>query len=157
MKEVAINNTTTTWIVDYLTNRPQFVRLKGCVSEKVVSSTEAPQTTVLSTRQTYTMQHYTTQSAVISRWLQFSAVSEMDKRPSTGNKLITLWCGNNQLVLNTNKTNEMTGILGELRMSKHCIHPRRRGGGGWEMQIPRSLPGEQTEASFKKEHNRLLR
>ena len=34
--------------IDHLTNRPQFVRLKGCVSERVVSSTGAPQLTVSS-------------------------------------------------------------------------------------------------------------
>ena len=37
-----------TWITDYLTERPQYVRLKGCISDTVVSSTGAPQGTVLS-------------------------------------------------------------------------------------------------------------
>ncbi len=36
------------WIVDYLTGRPQFVRLRHCVSDRVVSNTGAPQGTVLS-------------------------------------------------------------------------------------------------------------
>ena len=36
------------WIVDYLTGRPQYVRLQNCVSDKVVSNTGAPQGTVLS-------------------------------------------------------------------------------------------------------------
>ena len=36
------------WIVDYLTGRPQYVRLQNCVSDRVVSNTRAPQGTVLS-------------------------------------------------------------------------------------------------------------
>src|SRR4029434_10799026 len=37
----------TSWITDYLTGRPQFVRLGSCASDIVVSSTGAPQGTVL--------------------------------------------------------------------------------------------------------------
>ncbi|KAL6473956.1 hypothetical protein MHYP_G00175170 [Metynnis hypsauchen] len=36
------------WIVDYLTGRPQYVRLQHCVSDRVVSNTGVPQGTVLS-------------------------------------------------------------------------------------------------------------
>ena len=35
------------WITDYLTYRPQFVRLRGCTSDMVTSSTGAPQGTLL--------------------------------------------------------------------------------------------------------------
>ncbi|XP_036395492.1 upstream-binding protein 1-like [Megalops cyprinoides] len=38
----------TTWTTDYLTNRPQFVRLHDCVSDVVTCSTGAPQGMVLS-------------------------------------------------------------------------------------------------------------
>ncbi|TWW68203.1 hypothetical protein D4764_19G0000010, partial [Takifugu flavidus] len=36
------------WIEDYLTGRPQFVRLQSCVSDPLMSNTGAPQGTVLS-------------------------------------------------------------------------------------------------------------
>ncbi|TWW54783.1 hypothetical protein D4764_0220080 [Takifugu flavidus] len=36
------------WIEDYLTGRPQFVRLRSCVSDPLMSNTGAPQGTVLS-------------------------------------------------------------------------------------------------------------
>ncbi|KAI4898474.1 hypothetical protein NFI96_008605, partial [Prochilodus magdalenae] len=42
------NSPLVSWITDYLTGRPQYVRLKDCTSETVVSSTGAPQGTVLS-------------------------------------------------------------------------------------------------------------
>ncbi|KAI4884278.1 hypothetical protein NFI96_003576 [Prochilodus magdalenae] len=37
-----------TWITDYLTGRPQHVRFRDCSSDMVISSTGAPQGTVLS-------------------------------------------------------------------------------------------------------------
>ncbi|KAI3357770.1 hypothetical protein L3Q82_015528, partial [Scortum barcoo] len=37
------------WVTNYLTDRPQFVRLQDCVSDVVVCSTGAPQGTVLNT------------------------------------------------------------------------------------------------------------
>lgn len=48
LQKTQVKPSTITWINDYLTNRPQFVRLKDCVSNQVVSSTGAPQGTVLS-------------------------------------------------------------------------------------------------------------
>ena len=36
------------WIMDYLTGRPQYMRLRGRMSNRVVSNTGAPQGTVLS-------------------------------------------------------------------------------------------------------------
>ncbi|TWW60827.1 hypothetical protein D4764_05G0009170 [Takifugu flavidus] len=36
------------WIEDYLTSRPQFVRLRSCVCDPLMSNTGAPQGTVLS-------------------------------------------------------------------------------------------------------------
>jgi len=91
-------------ITDYLTNRPQFVRLKGFVSEKVVSRTGAPQGSVLSlflftpSLLTLTPQTLiTTQNPVIYKntlmTLQLLGVSLMDKRMSTENWSITLWHG----------------------------------------------------------------
>lgn len=36
------------WIMDYLTSRPQYIRLQGSLSDVLVSNTGAPQGTVLS-------------------------------------------------------------------------------------------------------------
>ena len=46
--QMGVNVHLVSWITDYLTERPQFVRLKDCLSETVVCSTGAPQGTVLS-------------------------------------------------------------------------------------------------------------
>ena len=43
-----VDTSTLSWITDYLTGRPQFVRLGSVLSDTVVSGTGAPQGTVLS-------------------------------------------------------------------------------------------------------------
>ena len=47
LKEMGVDPSFVSWITDYLTERPQFVRLGNCVSGTVMSSTGAPQGTVL--------------------------------------------------------------------------------------------------------------
>ena len=39
LEKMSMDPSVTCWIIDYLTRRPQFVRLRNCVSDKVVSST----------------------------------------------------------------------------------------------------------------------
>ncbi|XP_045927410.1 uncharacterized protein LOC123984521 isoform X2 [Micropterus dolomieu] len=48
LTEMRVDPRLVTWITDYLTERPQYVRLKGHTSDTVVSSIGAPQGTVLS-------------------------------------------------------------------------------------------------------------
>ena len=77
-QKTQVDASTITWITDYLTTRPQFVRLNGCVSEQVVSSTGAPQGSVLSPflftlytsdfqykLKSYQLQKYSDDSAVV--------------------------------------------------------------------------------------------
>ncbi|KAG5265425.1 hypothetical protein AALO_G00242350 [Alosa alosa] len=83
-----------TWITDYLTEQPQFVRLKNCLSDTVISSTGAPQGTVL---------------------------SRTNRRRSTGAWWRTVqWCKLNHLQLNTSKTKEM---VVDFRRSKPTLLP----------------------------------
>lgn len=48
LQRMQVDVSRTSWITDYLTDRPQIVQLQGYVPERVVSSTGAPQGTVLS-------------------------------------------------------------------------------------------------------------
>lgn len=45
---MGVSSPTVSWIVDYLSDRPQFVQLGGSLSDTVVSDVGAPQGTVLS-------------------------------------------------------------------------------------------------------------
>ncbi|CAJ1079927.1 hypothetical protein NFI96_007151 [Xyrichtys novacula] len=47
LTKMGVDPSCVSWITDYLTGRPQFVRLRNCVSGTLMSSTGAPQGTVL--------------------------------------------------------------------------------------------------------------
>ncbi|KAI4899898.1 hypothetical protein NFI96_003346 [Prochilodus magdalenae] len=78
-----------TWITDYLTGRPQHVRIRDCSSDTVISSTGAPQGTVLSPV-LFTL--YTSDFKYNSESLVEDFVE---------------WCTTNHLKLNITKTKEM--------------------------------------------------
>ncbi|KAM4575517.1 uncharacterized protein V3H82_010004 [Fundulus diaphanus] len=48
LEDAGVDKHLADWTIDYLTNRPQHVRLHGCQSEVALCSTGAPQGTVLS-------------------------------------------------------------------------------------------------------------
>lgn len=48
LSAMQVHSPLVSWIMDYLTDRPQYVRLQGCVSDTMLCSTEALQGTVLS-------------------------------------------------------------------------------------------------------------
>ena len=78
----------------------KFVRLRACVSEKEVSSTRAPQGTVLS----------------VFCFMHVWGVSVMDKCEELVDHFVA-WCGNNPLILNTNKKRAKKRWLW---MVEHC-------------------------------------
>ncbi|XP_041950480.1 uncharacterized protein LOC121711184 [Alosa sapidissima] len=115
LQRMQVETSITSWIVDYLTERPQFVRMGGCVSEKVVSSTGAPQGTVLSpflfTLYTSDFQ-YNSATRHLQKYSDDSAVvgCVKDGEDTEYRELVNsfvAWCGNNHLLLNVAKTKEM--------------------------------------------------
>ncbi|KAK3568773.1 hypothetical protein QTP86_017433, partial [Hemibagrus guttatus] len=103
------------WIIDYLTNRPQYVRLRDCVSEVVVCNTGAPQGTVLSPFlfTLYTSDfRYNTNACHLQKFSDDSAIvgcvsdgNEQEYRDVI--KDFVDWCECHHLHLNTNKMKEM--------------------------------------------------
>ncbi|XP_077578764.1 uncharacterized protein LOC144200462 [Stigmatopora nigra] len=114
--EVAgIRNHLAAWIIDFLTNRPQYVRLQDCTSDVVTCSTGAPQGTVLSPLlfSLYTSDFkHNTDTCHLQKFSDDTAIVE---RVTDGNDLeyrgvITAfvdWCRQNHLHINTSKTKEM--------------------------------------------------
>uniref|UniRef100_A0AAX7SJH0 Reverse transcriptase domain-containing protein n=1 Tax=Astatotilapia calliptera TaxID=8154 RepID=A0AAX7SJH0_ASTCA len=103
------------WIVDYLTGRPQYVRVSQCVSDKVISNTGAPQGTVLSPflftlyttdfshcTETCHLQKFSDDSAVVGC---ISRDDETEYR-AVVDSFVT-WCEQNHLQLNVAKTKEL--------------------------------------------------
>ena len=113
--------------------RPQFVRLKDCVSETVLCSTGAPQGTVLSPVlfTLYTSDFtYNTESCHIQKFSDDSAVvgcirdgQEGEYRSLVDN--FVQWCRHNHLQLNATKTKEM---VVDFRRSQPSLLPVSIGG-----------------------------
>ncbi|KAI4897529.1 hypothetical protein NFI96_003922 [Prochilodus magdalenae] len=117
-KRSSTKNTQVSWITDYLTGRPHYVRLKDCTSETVVSSTGAPQGTVLSpflftlytsdfryNSETCHMQKFSDDTAIVAC---VRGGQEAEYRNLVED--FVAWCHRNNLLLNTSKTKEM--VLG---------------------------------------------
>jgi len=129
LQKIQVDTPTITWITDYLTNRPQFGSLKGSGSEKVVSSTGAPQGTVLSqflfTLYTSDCQ-YNSESCHLQKYCDDSAVvgcisdGQQAEYRELVNHLVA-WCENNHLVLNSNKTKAMIMDFWRIRSKPNAV------------------------------------
>uniref|UniRef100_A0A1A8PFW7 Reverse transcriptase domain-containing protein n=1 Tax=Nothobranchius pienaari TaxID=704102 RepID=A0A1A8PFW7_9TELE len=103
------------WITDYLTSRPQHVRLMSCRSDNILSSTGAPQGTVLSPFlfTLYTSDfRYKSQSCHLQKFSDDSAIvgcirdgQEVEYRSVVDS--FVEWCERNHLQLNITKTKEL--------------------------------------------------
>ena len=135
---MGVNTHLVSWITDYLTERPQFVRLKDCVSETVLCSTGAPQGIVLSPVlfTLYTSDFtYNTESCHIQKFSDDSAVvgcirdgQEGEYRSLVDN--FVQWCRHNHLQLKTSKTKEM---VVDFRRSQPPLLPVSIEGGSVEV------------------------
>ena len=126
------------WIVNYLTGRPQYVRLQHCVSDRVVSNIGAPQGTVLSPFlfALYTTDFsYCTESCHLHKYSDDSAIvgcissGEETEYRSTVHNFVT-WCELNHLQLNVTKTKE---LVVDLRRRKTQGTPSSFRGPRWTL------------------------
>ncbi|KAI3353469.1 hypothetical protein L3Q82_019997, partial [Scortum barcoo] len=116
LQVMGVDDTMISWITDYLTGRPQFVRLGSVLSDVVVSDTGAPQGTVLSpflfTLYTTDFQ-YNSESCHLQKFSDDSAVVGCIREGEEGEyrTLVDNFVGvgpkQNHLRLNVNKTREM--------------------------------------------------
>ena len=159
-----------TWVDDYLTGRPQFVRLKNCVSDCLISNIGAPQGTVLSPFlfTTYTADfQYCTESCHLQKLSDDTAIVGCVEagREAEYRDLVdrfVKWCGENHLQLNVVKTREM---VVDFRRNKTFPSPVSIGGTDVDMVDKYKYLGvtldnkldwyDNTEAIYKKGLSRL--
>ena len=103
---------TVTWITDYLTNRPQYERLNGCVSDQVVSSTTGDCALTSPLPSVHLRLPVQSESCHLQKYSDDSAVVECisDGQETEYRQLVdcfVAWCGNNHLILNVNDTKKM--------------------------------------------------
>lgn len=115
LTEMGVETHLVAWITDYLTNRPQYVRLGDSRSDTVASSTGAPQGTVLSpvlfTLYTSDFQS-NTEFCHVQKFADDTAIVGCIRNGQEDEyrKLIqdfVAWSDSNHLLLNTTKTREM--------------------------------------------------
>lgn len=105
----------TTWIQDYLTNRPQYVRTQDCVSDVLLCSTGAPQGTVLAPFlfTLYTSDfNYNTPTCHLQKFSDDSAIVGLitggdDREYRELTQGFVDWCQQNRLLINAGKSKEM--------------------------------------------------
>ena len=103
------------WITDYLTSRPQYVRLQGSLSDVLVSSTDAHQGTVLSpflftlctsdfrfNSSTCHVRKFSDDSSIIS-----CIIDDNEAEYRSLVESFVWWCDTNHLQLNIRKTKEL--------------------------------------------------
>ncbi|TWW61276.1 putative E3 ubiquitin-protein ligase HECTD4 [Takifugu flavidus] len=111
------------WISSYLTDRPQFVRMKDITSDTVVSSIGAPQGTVLSPIlfTLYTSDFcYNSDMCHIQKFADDTAIvgcirDDEEEEYRCLVRDFVAWCHNNGLQLNTSKTKELVIDFGRDR------------------------------------------
>uniref|UniRef100_A0A669BD36 Reverse transcriptase domain-containing protein n=1 Tax=Oreochromis niloticus TaxID=8128 RepID=A0A669BD36_ORENI len=124
LENSGVDHLLTTWILDYLTDRPQCVRTQGCVSDRVVCSTGAPQGTVLApflfTIYTADFSHNSTQCFLQKFSDDFAIVGFItdgdDKEYRGLTQDFVDWCQLNYLQINASKTKE---LVVDFRRHKH--------------------------------------
>jgi len=129
LQEMFLHPNTVKWVLDYLTDRPQFVRWNGIFSSETINTfTGAPQGTVLSPFlfTLYTsdfkvqgdschLQKFSDDSAVVGCILDNDEILYRERIDD-----FVSWCDENFLVLNASKTKEM---VFDFRKKKDTVHP----------------------------------
>jgi hypothetical protein len=129
LQDMFLHPSTVKWVLDYLTDRPQFVRWNGIFSSGMINTlTGAPQGTVLSPflftlytsdfkvqGESCHLQKFSDDSAVVGCILDNDEVMYRERIDD-----FVTWCDANFLVLNASKTKEM---VFDFRKKNDTVHP----------------------------------
>lgn len=128
LQEMEVDTHLVTWITDYLTGRPQHVRIRDQTSDTVISSIGAPQGTVLSPIlfTLYTSDFkYNSESCHMQKFSDDTAIvgCVRDGQEGEYRSLIedfVVWSKSNHLLLNISKTKE---LVVDFRRSRSPLQP----------------------------------
>ncbi|XP_049579031.2 uncharacterized protein [Syngnathus scovelli] len=114
LDELGLSTSLCNWILDFLCQRPQVVRVGDKISASITLSTGAPQGCVLSPLFFTLLTHDCTATYSDNRIVKFAddtLVGLITKGDETRYRsevdLLTTWCRDNNLLLNVNKTKEI--------------------------------------------------
>ena len=127
LDQLGLNTSLCNWVLDFLSERPQAVRVGNNISSSITLSTGAPQGCVLSPLLFTLLTHDCTTTYSTNHMVKFAddttLVGLITKNDETHYRkevnLLTTWCRDNNLLLNVSKTKE---IVVDFRKS-HTEHP----------------------------------
>ena len=127
LTELGINTSLCTWIQDFLTNRPQSVRLDEHTSSTLTLNTGVPQGCVLSpllySLFTYDCTTIHGSNTIVKFADDTTVIGLISNNDETAYREevqhLTAWCANNNLALNTKKTKE---LIVDFRKSRGGTH-----------------------------------
>lgn len=145
------------WLLDFLTGRPQAVRVGSNSSSTIVLNTEAPQRCMLSPLLFTLLTHNCTQTHSSNFFFKFAddttVVGFMNKDKTNDRSAVSrlaLWCHHNNLSLNVAKTKGDSCGLQEISLpafsSNHqwyCCGDGEQS--SWVQPSQRTCPGERTQ------------
>ena len=115
LDQLGVNTSLCNWLLDFLTGRPQAVRVSGNTSSTITLNTGAPQGCVLSPLLFTLLTHDCTPKHSNNIFVKFADDTtvvglvhnndESNYRDEVSQ--LTTWCGNNNLLLNVEKTKEI--------------------------------------------------
>ena len=125
--QLGLSTSLCNWVLDFLSERPQTVRVGNNTSSSITLSTGAPQGCVLSPLLFTLLTHDCTPTYSTNHMVKFAddttLVGLITKNDETSYRkevnLLTMWCSNNNLLLNVSKTKE---IVVDFRR-RHTEHP----------------------------------
>uniref|UniRef100_A0A669BQX1 Reverse transcriptase domain-containing protein n=1 Tax=Oreochromis niloticus TaxID=8128 RepID=A0A669BQX1_ORENI len=112
---LGLNTSLCNWILDFLTGRPQSVRIRNCTSSTTTLSTGAPQGCALSPLLFTLLTHDCVATHTSNHIIKFAddttVVGLISKNDESAYReevqRLTIWCKDNNLSLNVDKTKEM--------------------------------------------------
>ena len=127
LDQLGLSTSLCNWVLDFLSERPQTVRVGNNTSSSITLSTGAPQGCVLSPLLFTLLTHDCTPTYSTNHMVKFAddttLVGLITKNDETNYRkevnLLTTWCSNNNLLLNVSKTKE---IVVDFRR-RHTEHP----------------------------------
>ncbi|KAK6309885.1 hypothetical protein J4Q44_G00197660 [Coregonus suidteri] len=145
LRTLGLNTSLCNWILDFLTGRPQVVRVGNIISTTLTLNTGAPQGCVLSPLLYSLFTHdcvATHDSNTIIKFAddmtEVGLITGDDESAYREVSDLTVWCRSNNLSLNISKTKELIVDYRKWGGGGACPHPHRRGssGAGRQLQVP---------------------
>jgi gmma-aminobutyric acid receptor subunit gamma/cGMP-dependent protein kinase 2 len=125
LEALGLNPALCNWVLDFLTGHPQVVKVENNISTSLTLNTGAPQRCVLSPLLYSLFIHDCVAMHVSKSIIKFAGDTTVETAYREEVSALGVWCQENNLSLNVNKTKEMI-VEFRKQQREHPPHPHRR-------------------------------